>query len=123
MTTRTFTQLATYLNSKVKKFAEDVQLTASVSKILERVVQSASSGPEFSGVNGIATVTVTKNIENVCSVYFQLVLDKEQYNYIQSVNGAASLTSQLIEPCKTALMQAFPGMEFKVQIGIVPEIG
>jgi hypothetical protein len=123
MTTRTFSQLTNYLDSKVKKFAEDTAFTASVAKILERVVESASSGPEFAGVNGIATVSAEKNIEQVVSVYFQLVLDKERYNYIQGVGGAAEMTKSLIPRCQQALTQAFPGMEFKVQIGIVPEIG
>ena len=120
MDIKSFELLVNRLDGKVKKFAQDNEFVASVKKILERVVSAMESDPALKGVTGIDTVSAQKNIEGVVSVYFQLVLEGDQYNYLMDVNGVQELTGKVAPRCESALAQTFPGLEFKVKVGVVP---
>lgn len=114
-------KLAQQFEDKLKKYAS-FPTVETITPIIEAIVNSSrSSNKELLGaVKSVSNVSMTNNIDNLCSVYFQLIVDPNKYMYLIEEPQKSQTISILKEPIENTLRGKFPAFDFRVKIGIVP---
>lgn len=120
----------TYLGLKVQQFLEKTATSfpshETVYPLIVQVIEASKASPFLSGFVEVAT-PVTVDVDTMdakCSVYFQLVFEADEYTRIMNEPDLKVSLVQLIQPTvQQSLQQKFRAYEFRVKLGVVPEIG
>lgn len=116
--------LASKVDSFLKKEAMGYPSAETITPIVEAVVENNSGNSLLkSVVEVVKPITVTVNVMDArCQVYFQLAVEPKDYNRMMD-EPERSQVSDLLKPAiEQALQTRFKSYEFKVKIGIVPEM-
>lgn len=118
-----------YLAEKVElylKTATSFPTPETVLPLVQQVVAANSSNPALQGFVEVAQ-PISVDVDTMdakCSVYFQLVLEGDTYNRVMNEQDLKASLVQLFQPAlEQALQQKFRAYQFKVKVGLVPEIG
>ena len=91
----------------------------SVAPIIKSYLESSPLEDYESLVEPIEVKTDTINA--VCSVYFQVILEKEMYNKFSDPNLYNSVQYQVSSELSSLLEKYFKAFQFKVKFSIVPK--
>lgn len=121
MSIKSIFKVARMFELKLYKYAS-YPSPETVQPTVERVVNSLKgSSNDLKSVKGISTVDVQNSIENICYVYFQLIVESNNYTDMNSEPRKTEISNLLVSPIEQELKNKFPSFEFKVKIGIFPD--
>lgn len=117
-----------YLASKVDSFltkeAMGYPTVETITPIVEAVVENNSDNSLLkSVVEVVKPITVTiQAMDARCQVYFQLAVKPTDYNRMMDEPERSQISDLLKPAIEQALQTRFKSYDFKVKIGIVPDL-
>lgn len=111
-------EITKYLEEKLNKYSNFYPDKQSIQPIIENIVKSVTN--DNKSIQGISNLEVQTNVENNSYVYFQLIVDSNNYTQLINEPQKSQIINQLKTPIETALKNSFQSFIFHVKIGIFP---
>jgi len=116
--------LASKVDSFLKKEADSFPSAETITPVIEAVVESNSNNSLLKSiVEVVKPITVTvQSFDARCLVYFQLSVKPTEYNRMMDGLERTQISDLLKPTIEQALQEKFRSFDFKVKIGIVPDL-